>query len=83
MANAAKHAWPGNSIPLFRGNSTNLKKLDALVAELKSTGETPFFGEAAIRQHILDSLAERRRMVKKGYDYMKVCELNFNMHKSI
>lgn len=72
MAKAARHTWPGNDIPIFRGNATNLKKLTDLVTELTRTCETPYFGEAAIRRHILDSLAERRRMVKKGYDYLQV-----------
>ena len=67
MAKAAKLAWPGNDVPIFRGNASNLTKLDDLVSELKDTCETPYFGEAAIRRHILDSLAERRRMIKKGY----------------
>ena len=73
MAKAARHAWPGNKVPIFRGNPGNLKKLHDLVSELKKTCETPYFGEAAIRRHILDSLAERR-MIKKGYDYLMVCK---------
>ena len=72
MAKATRCMWPGNDIPIFRGNATNLKKLDDLVDDLASTCETPYFGKAAIRRHVLDSLAERRRMVKKGYDYLQV-----------
>ena len=56
-------------MPLFRGNASNL---DDLASELKDTCETLYFGEAAIRRHILDSLAETRGMIKKGYDYLKV-----------
>ena len=74
MAKAARNTWPGNDIPIFRGNATNLKKFADLVIELTRTCETPYFGEAAIRRHILDSLAERRRMVKKGYDYLQVMQ---------
>ena len=76
MAKVAKHMWPGNDIPIFRGNATNLKKSSDLVTDLTSTCETPYFGKAAIRRHVLDSLAEQRRMVKKGYDYLQVCTLN-------
>ena len=79
MAKAAKHTWPGNDIPIFRGNATNLKELTDLVTDLTRTCETPYFGEATIRRHVVDSLAERRRMVKKGYDYLQVCRLNLMM----
>ena len=79
MAKAARHTWPGNDIPIFRGNVANLKKLTDVVTELTRTCETPYFGEAAIRRHILDSLAEPRRMVEKGYDYLQVCRLNVLM----
>ena len=76
MAKAAKRMWLGNDIPIFHGNATNLKKLSDLVTDLTSTCETPCFRRAVIRRHVLDSLAERRRMVKKGYDYIQVCTLN-------
>ena len=72
MAKAARCMWPGNDIPIFRGDDTNLKKLSDLVDELAGTCGTPHFEKPAIRRHILDSLAERRRMVKKGYDYLQV-----------
>ena len=62
---------PANDVPLFRGNASNL---DDLASELKDTCETLYFGEAAIRRHSLDSLAETRGM---GYDYLKV---NANYH---
>ena len=58
VAKAARISWPGNKIPIFRGNPTNSKKLDDLVSELKRTRSTQHFGERAIRQHILDTLAE-------------------------
>ena len=71
--------WPGNDIPIFRSDNTNLKKLSDLVDELAAAGtcETPQFGKPAIRKHILDSLVKQRWMVKKGYDYLQVvCRLN-------
>ena len=68
MAKAARNTWPGNDIPIFRGNATNLKKLADLVTELTRTCETPYFGEAAIHRHILDSLAERSRRVTGNAD---------------
>lgn len=72
VAKAARQAWPGNSIPTFRGNNKETKKLDSLVKDLIPSCRTKFFGEAAIRKHIIDSLAEHRRSVKKGHDYTKV-----------
>ena len=57
-----------------------MKKLDDLVTELIPTCSSKFFTEASIRQHIIDTLAERRRQVKKGYDYSKVSkDLNVEM----
>ena len=32
---AAKLAWPGNDVPLFKGDAANLSKLDNLVDQLK------------------------------------------------
>ena len=72
MASAAKKMWPGNNIPTFRNDEAMLKKLDELVKRLLPECEMPFFGEQAIRSHILDSLTERRRQVKKGHDYENV-----------
>ena len=53
MSKAARFAWPGNIIPVFRGNKD---KLDNLVEQLKPTCASKFYKEHAIRQHILDSL---------------------------
>ena len=61
MSKAAKLTWPGNDIPVFHGNKDNIAKLDILVKELKPTCANRFFDEDAIRQHIIDSLPERRR----------------------
>ena len=70
--NAAKLAWPGNDVPLLKGDPNNLKKLDKLVNQLKDTCSTKHFGEKEIHLHIIDSLAERRRHIKNGADYDKV-----------
>lgn len=72
MAIAAHREWPGNKIPIFRNNKENLKKLDCLVAKLVPECKLDYFGESAIRKHIIDTLTERRRNVKKGYDYENV-----------
>ena len=69
VAAAARNAWPGNNIPTFRNDSHSLTKLDELVKGLVPDCATPFFGEKAIRRHIIDTLTERRRRVKKGYSY--------------
>ena len=48
MAKAAKLAWPGNDVPLFHGDASNL---DDLVSELKDTCETPYFGGCNMEAH--------------------------------
>ena len=72
VSKSAKLAWPGNDILIFRGNKENTSKLDNLVKELKQACSSRYFDEDAIRQHIIDSLAERRRQVKRGHDYTQV-----------
>lgn len=74
MSKVAKLAWPGNDIPIFRGNKDNVAKLEDLVKELKPTIANRFFDEDAIRQHIIDSLSERRRQIIRGHDYTQVCK---------
>lgn len=69
VAAAARKLWPGNEVPTFRNNKENLMKLNELVDKLEPECAIPIFGKAAIRRHILDSLTERRRSVKKGKDY--------------
>lgn len=72
MSQAACETWPGNDIPTFRNNKDNTAKLNELVNKLEPECALPDFGRAAIKQHILDCLTERRRNVKKGYDYENV-----------
>jgi hypothetical protein len=72
VSKAAKLAWPGNDIPIFRGNKDSIAKLEDVVKELKPTCANRFFDEDAIRQHIIDSLSERRRQIKRGHDYTRV-----------
>ena len=69
---AAKLAWPGNDVPLFKGNLANFQKLDKLVKHLKDTCCTKHFGETEIRLHIINTLAEWRHRIKKGFDYDEV-----------
>ncbi|XP_019850371.1 PREDICTED: uncharacterized protein LOC109581047 [Amphimedon queenslandica] len=69
VASAARKEWPGNDIPCFKNNQENMKKLDSLVKTIEEECSLPFFGRQAIRRHILDTLTERRRCVKKGHDY--------------
>ena len=77
MSKAAKIAWPGNDLPTCRGNKASTKKLDDLVKELAPSCSSKYFTEASIREHIIDTLAERRRQVKRGYDYDKVSHITF------
>ena len=72
ISKATKLAWLGNTLPLFRGNQPNQAKLSGLVNELKETCTTKYFNEESIREHIIDSIHERRRAVNKGYDYEMV-----------
>uniref|UniRef100_A0A1X7U905 Uncharacterized protein n=1 Tax=Amphimedon queenslandica TaxID=400682 RepID=A0A1X7U905_AMPQE len=69
VAAAARNTWPGNNVPCFRNNKKEKETLDDLVISLIKECSLPIFGEKAIRQHILDTLTERRRNVKKGYNY--------------
>jgi len=77
VAKAAKQTFPGNEIPLFRANKEAESRREALVAELKKVNRCKFFTDAAIREHIKDTLAERRRRVTKGYDFTQVNLLSF------
>ena len=63
----------GNNITIFHGNPENMKALNALVDELKGSCSTKYFDEKAIRNHAIDTLAERRRRVRSGHDYTKEC----------
>lgn len=66
--------WPGNDLPNFKKNPSQLKVLYELVEELEEdcTYMTVGFNKEAIRKHILDILNERRRHVRNGHDYTKV-----------
>jgi hypothetical protein len=74
VAAAARKTWPGNVIPTFRNDKENTKRLDDLVEQLEPECCLPCFGRDAIRQHILSCLTERRRNIKKGYDYETVSD---------
>ena len=70
----AVQKWPGNAILIFRKNITALKELNELVDELAQTCTyvPAGFDKSGIRQHILDTLNERRRRIHNGHDYEKV-----------
>lgn len=74
----AVQKWLGNNISVFRKNATALKELQDLVHELASSCTYAPAGsnKQGIRQHILDTLNERRRRIHNGHDYEKVCYLN-------
>ena len=57
--------WKGNSIPLFKTDSAERQKLEELAATLIPTCKTKYFGERAIRQHIFDSLNEKKKKNKE------------------
>ena len=62
---------------VFKTDSAERQKLEELAATLIPTCKTKYFGERAIRQHIFDSLTEKKRRIRKGVDYTKVsmCEI--------
>lgn len=74
MQERAVLKWPGNDIPVFRKNVKALRDLQNLVDELAETCTyaPAGFNKQGIRQHILDTLNERRRRIHKGHDYEKV-----------
>ena len=81
MHTAAVSTLPGNSIPCFKGkvgveNRAKLSTLvDSLVRECSYTPSSiscATFGKSGIKQHIIDSLNERRRRVHSGHDYLMV-----------
>ena len=63
---AACETWPGNCIPTFRKGSSEMQQLESLVESLVQSSSCEYFGKRAIRSHILDTLAECRRQVRKG-----------------
>jgi len=77
VAAAAKEKWPGNTVPHFKPGSSEEKDLEDLVEKLtvKHSIEKLGFGADAIRQHIRDTLYERRRLIKKGKDYENVSDI--------
>ena len=72
VSEAARRKWPGNQIPTFYNNPTNMAELDNLVTKLLPECSLTYFNKKHIRQHILDTLTERRRNVKRGHDYDNV-----------
>ncbi|KAL5510543.1 hypothetical protein EMCRGX_G006105 [Ephydatia muelleri] len=80
---AVKEQWKGNVIPLFKTDPAEKKKLEDMVQKLVPNCSTKYFGERAIRQHIIDTLTERRRMIKKGFDYTKAREKRETVKSSV
>jgi len=72
VAAAARDEWPGNDIPTFRNNPEACAQLDRLVKRIYPDCKLPNFDKEVIHQHIRDCLNERRRNIKKGYDYEQV-----------
>jgi len=73
-------------LPLFRPGTPRAAKLDALVEDLKDTHTSDYFNVHCLREHILNTTAERRRAIKhRDYDYDKVCilvlkHINHSLH---
>ena len=66
---AARTKWPGNDTPIFRNHPSNLNELNNLATKLTPKYSLPCFNPKQIRKHILDTLTERRRNMKRGHDY--------------
>jgi len=58
VTKAAKLAFPGNDLPLFRPGTPSAAKLDALVEDLKDTHTSDYFNVHCLREHILNTTAE-------------------------
>ena len=71
VAQAARDKWPGNNIPTFKNDKAALKCLSDLVEQLLPECQ-PQMDKMAIRKHIIDTCNERRRQIRKGYDYENV-----------
>ena len=69
VAEAARKKWPGNHIQTFRNNVANMAELNDLVTKLLPECSLPWFNKKQIRQHILDTLTERHKNVKRGHNY--------------
>ena len=72
ISKSVKEVWHGNNLPKFRNNEDELKKVNKLVSSPFPTCSSKYFGPHAIRQHVLHSVQERRRMVKNGHNYAMV-----------
>jgi hypothetical protein len=73
ISDAARVKWPGNTLPNFK-LPVMQNELDKVVDELVpnySTAEVNF-SRNGVRQHILDTMNERRRRVRKSVDYTKL-----------
>ena len=84
IRNKAVEEWPGDDIPIFKGKLgiENARKLNELVDALEvdchyATQSVPWvvLGKKGIKQHILDTLNERRRRVHGGHSYSVVCKI--------
>ena len=85
IADAASNRWPGNQIPTFRDNAEAMAELDALVEKLAPTCSIPQlnFNSVGIKKHIIDTLNERRRYVRRGHDYENVRDSYVNRSMTI
>ena len=67
----AHSKWPGNDIPKFQRNKKMQAELNELVEKLYPDCKE-FYSKRGIRDHILVTMTERRRQVKRGYNYEEV-----------
>ena len=73
VSEEVKKAFPGNTVANFKKSSEALQQVQKLtdkLVPLYSFAQVGF-GPKAIRQHILDTLNERRRRARKGFDFTK------------
>ncbi|XP_020896399.1 uncharacterized protein LOC110235292 isoform X2 [Exaiptasia diaphana] len=63
-------AFPGNQIPIFRGNASAMRRFEDAIGACKHLlNDAIGYDEEELRRHAKAILDERRRMVKHGYDY--------------
>ncbi|CAB3978003.1 uncharacterized transposon-derived [Paramuricea clavata] len=62
--------FPGNNIPVFRGNANAQKHFQELTVSCQEHVNPDIgYDEEELRRHIRAILDERRRMVREGYNY--------------
>lgn len=75
--------FPGNKIPIIRGNPEAKRKIEELVDDCRQLINPDLgYDEDELRRHLRAILDERRRMVKEGYNYEEKSSTDESKEKS-